>query len=517
MRDMGDTYRGILKKGYAAVDAYISVGTSIDATSVDDVTGITGGLLGLSSTAQASDAVYTLTPGMATYEGDGIPTSVSAGMVAPPLSAMSYPPETGLWSDVISDADGSISWTLTVALSAEHTSALTLYTDGPSITAGTVVFTASDGTTASEALICSSDYAQVATAHAYTSIAITVTAISEAYHHVRIAEIEYGASRALATTTLTGEVTLLEELDPTEKSLPMTELDFDIINVDGSFDPDNPASRLSEFVLGYPVRLSFTVRSGSSRWTVPMGRYWIGERSSADTSIGIHSFDARWFLSQSSASWSLSTGTSIGASLEAMLSDMGIPHAVDDALYEVYPDADHTFDQETTRLEDALAVEQAYGIYLVPQRSGVIQVTQTWPGGTADTLPLARMTSWPRPKQSDRYNYIIVQYAPGDTSTAQTVEKDLRTDTGETKSVLQVLGNPLVTTEARATATAERIAARLTNEEVEVECLGDPALDAGDTVPVPGRWTQDEPVSYAIRRIEHTWSGMLTQTIRFAR
>lgn len=510
MYSISDDCRTAIDSTMRSIELYISVGTAIDTTSADDVTSITGGMLAMSNTAQASDAVYTLTSGLATYEGDGIPTADSAGMVCPPVSAQDYPPETGLWSDVISDADGAISWTLTIALSKDHTSGLTLYTDGPDITAATAVFTKADGTAATVEMDCStSGQAQVKSAQTYSTIAITVTKISEAYHHARIAEVEYGASRALSSSALSGGVTSISELDPTEASLPMDELDFAIVNVDGVYDSDNPNGRLSEYAVGIPVQLAYTVKSSSARWTIPIGRYWIGERSSSDTSVSISAFDGRWFLSQSTAVWSISTGTSLGASIESLLSDLGIPHQMDSAVYDVKPDSDYTFADTTSCLEDLLTIEQAYGIYAIPQRDGTIRITQTWPTATGATVPKARILAYPAPQQRDRYNYVTIGYGENGQ-----VSKDLRTDASEVKSVLSITGNPLIGTEARANAALERIAARVASVETETRMLADPAVDTGDVLPIPGRWTGDSPISYTVSSIETEYDGLVIATVR---
>lgn len=516
MRDMGDAYNEAMAAGGVSIEAFVSVGENIDATAADDISGVTGGLLPMSNTDQIADAIYTLEPGLATFEGDGIPTSLSAGMVAPPVETTDYPPETSLWSDVISGADGSISWTFAISFSRQHTSALRLYTSGPSITSGSVLFTAADGTTATEALECSDAYAQVAAAHDYQTVAVTVTGISEPYCHVRIAEVEFGASRALSIADLTGEIVAIDELDPTEKTLPMRELDFTIINIDGTYDIDNPDGMLAKYAVGLPVELSFTVYSDTARWTVPCGRYWIGERSATDSAVDIAAFDGRWFLSQSSATWGLSASVSLGAAIEALLQDLSIPHFIEDDLYDVYPDGEHTFDGETDCLNDLLMIEQAYGIYCLPQRDGTVLVTRTWPAGEAPTVPTSRMLSWPRPKQTDAYNFVSVTWCLTQNST-DSVTMDLRTDPGEVKNTLQIIANRLITSQERATAVLNRIAARVTSQEVELESLGDPAMDTGDSLPIIGRWTQDAPTTYRVRSIEQIWDGMYKQTIRATR
>lgn len=513
MHEMDDSYTQAMAQGRPRIIAYISVGQHIDATSADDITAITAEKLPLSDTSELCDAIYSLTEGLATFEGDGIPTS--GGASAPPLSASEGWGETGIWSAGISDADGAISWTLTVSLSKDHTSALTIYTSGPSITAGSATFTAADGTTVTDALQCSDGTAQVLEARTYSTVAVTVTAISEPYRHVRIAEMEFGASRALSNSSLMEEVTAIEELDPTEQTLPMSEMDFTILNIDGVYDTDNPSSRISEYAVGLPVQLAFTAVSGAGRWTVPCGRYYIGERTATEQGVRIAAFDARRFLSQTATPWSITAGQSLGASIEALLTDMDIPHTIASSAEQIMPDASYTFSDDSTRLEDLLRIEQAYGIYLLPQRDGSILVTAEWPTGTAPSPPTRRLLSYPKARQATRYNVIVIGWASG--SQSGYAQEDLREDSEEVKSVLQIIGNPLITTQARAQAVLNRLKARLISEEVETETLGDPAIDIGDSIPLYGRWTAGTPTTYAIRRIESTWDGVLKTVLRASR
>lgn len=514
MYSVSDAYKEAVASGDYDVDAYISIGTGIDTTAADDVTSVTGDLLPMSNTAQSMDAIYEITEGLATFEGDGIPTATGAGMVAPPVSATDYPPEVGLWSSSITDADGAISWAVTIALSQEHTSALRVYTQDVKVTAATIAF--SDGTT--DAAECTDGYFQTATTHTYTSITITVTGTDSAYRHVRLVEIEFGASRALAKADLTGSITMIDELDPTETSMPLRELDFTIINVLGEFDLDNPGTRIGELAIGYPLWLTFTVVSGSSRWSVPMGRFTIGERSSSDTSLSVSAFDGRYTLSQVYKAWTLDATVSLGESIEAILLDYNVRHYVDEDLFAEYPEASYSFTADTSYLDDMLAIQQAYAIYFVPTHEGTVRVTHTWPSGTYGTMTAARLITWPSPQQTDQYNYITVGYQTTDSNgkaKTVTLEADLRTDSSEAKMELQIGNNKLITTADRAQAVLDRIKARLWSSEVEANAVGDPAMDLGDVAAIPGRWTQDAPAEYTMRYAEYDYTGgLLTVTAR---
>ena len=68
---------------------YISIGTGIDTTAVNDITGWGGGMLEMSDPRQIVDATYTMSSNLATYEGEGIPTATHHEIIAPPIDRKS--------------------------------------------------------------------------------------------------------------------------------------------------------------------------------------------------------------------------------------------------------------------------------------------------------------------------------------------------------------------------------------------------------------------------------------------
>lgn len=492
------------------VDAYLSIGTGIDTTAADDITAISGSFLPMSNTAQVTDAIYYMTEGLATFEGDGIPTSGSA--IVPPSAPQGYPPETGIWSSAISDSTGAISFTTSLTFSKAHSSALRIYT-GRKVTSATATFTNGSAST-TKAFVVSDDWMEVSDVMTYTGITIAISGIDGAYRHARIVEIEFGASVALSKTELGGEVTLIRELDPTEQTIPTDELDLSIINVGGDFDTDNPSSRLGELAIGFPIWLSFTVVSATgARTTVPCGRYWVSQLDSSDTRVDIIAFDARHTLASIYGTWSLSTTQSIGKALDDVLTSASIPHEVDTALFQVMPDADAAFDSGTSLADDLVQIMQAYGIYLVPDRFGSVAVTTEWPAGAYGEVPTATMFAWPSPKQQTRYNVVSVEFGPD----GETVETDLRTNASESRSVLQISGNPLIATQEKASTVMARLVARLASDAIEFEWRGDPAMDVGDSLQAPGRWTQSTPRTYKATYIETTYDGSYRAVVRGSR
>lgn len=519
MQDMPDGYSDAVASPNRKIDVYLSIGTGIDNTAADDITAVGGSFLPMSNTAQVTDAIYYLTPELATFEGYGIKTAVDAGMIAPPLQAVHYPPEAGIWSESISDAQGAISFVFTISLSQAHTSALRVYTEGPTVTSAKAVFTNGE-TSVEKAFSCHSGYIEVAEVQTYQTIEVVIFTLDAPYRHVRVVEVEFGASVTLSKSEVAGEVTVIREMDPTEQSAPMSELDLSILNVTGSFDPDNPTSRLDELRIGNLLGLSFTViNDAGRRYTVPCGRYWIGERNSSETRLDITAFDARWVLSELFVTWTIPAEQSIGKTLDDLLTDYSVPHIVDTSIYEMMPDGAYTFSDESSIADDLLTIQQAYAIFCVPDRQGSIKVTTEWPAGTYGTAPVTTIYTWPSPKQSKRYNYVQIGYVVQEGQGTKTyyVEQDLRTDPTEGKTVLQISGNPLITTSTRATALMTRLIGRLYDEETETDWRGDPAMDLGDSVMIPGRWTQEEPRTYSTTYIEETYDGTYRATMRGTR
>ena len=520
MESMPDGYTDAVMSPNRTIDIFLTVGIGADTTAADDLESVGGSFLPFSNTDQVIDAIYYLTLEPATFEGYGIKTSADNGLVAPPLQPIPYPPELGVWSDVISDKDGAIDFTFSVTLSQAHTSAFQVYTEGPAVTAATATFTLEDGSTVTRQCTCVGDYFNVPEVFTYTAISIAISKLDAPYRHVRIVEVEFGASRAFSNSELGGEVSIIREIDPTEQTMPMDELDVSVINVLGELDPDHPSSRLDELCIGQSFVCSFTVTAESGkRFTVPCGRYWIGERDSTDTRLELTAFDVRYKLSTIYAEWSIDAAKSLGQTLGDLFTDYQIPHIVDEDLYSVMPDTLYTFDDSTPISDDLLQLQQAYAIYCIPDREGSIRVTSTWPGDAWGTVPVGTIYSWPSPKQQQAYNYISIGYTvtSGDVSTIYYVETDLRTDQTEGKNILQIGNNPLITTSTRATALMTRIISRLYTEEVEAEWRGDPAMDLGDTVSIPGRWTQSDPRSYGITYMEEVYDGGFRVTMRGTR
>jgi len=501
-------YEDAAKSIDRAETLYMSMGADIDNTAADDLDGFAGSSLPMSNTAQLADAVYQIDSNLATYEGDGIPTAANAAAMVPP-TAPAASIRSGWWSDTISDADGLITAVLTMSLTAAHTSALTIYTDGPNILAGTATFHLDGEDDVEVELECHQGYAVAKGSNTYDSITLAIAQLDQPYRHLRIVEFEFGDSITISTQSLAHEVTYIDEVDPLGQGMPMRELDFDLINVNGEYDEDNPDSRFERLAIGNPINLSYTIFGGGRQYTVPMGRFVLAEKRPNGNCLTVVAYDTRWYLSQTYDAWGISASEDLGTTLDRLLTSVEIAHEIDPDVFLIYPVADHTFSTDTAVLDDIQAVCQAYGLVCVPDRYGSIMILTDHPSDDYGLLRPDMQFSWPESSQMNRYNYIDVYYNGGH------YVRDLRDNPNTTRTVITV-SNSLIVTEAQAISVCNRIAAHIWTRAVTVQWTSDPALDLYDDVDIYSRWTLNgEAATFRPVKREITFNGMLKEESTF--
>lgn len=505
-------YRAAIEADNRSINVFMALGIDIDSTAADDITDITVDALPMSNPAQLTDANYELTRELATYEGYGIPTAASAGMIVPPIQAQDYPPETGVWSEGISGEDGSIDFEMTIALSAVHTSALTIYTDGPDILAGSVTFMV--GNAGETVPLTPRSGSAVATgAHDYDTLVISVTRISQPYRHLRVAEVEFGDSVTIATDKIGGEITFVDEVDTLQVGMPLAELDFELINVLGDYDIDKPGTLYDRLAIGNPLSLAFTV-NGSYRRTVPMARLYVGQKNSVGDRLAVAAYDVRWNLGRSYHEWGIDPGTDLGTTLTALFQYHRLGYVIDPAVEEMYPESAYTFGDDTTVLDDLQKLAQAYGLVIRPSRGGNVVVTAAWGSDAYGTIPVRNMYEWPKSNQFNRYNVIDVRY--GTAGGYQRYIQDF-SQPGEVKNILSV-NNDLVVTEQMAVGVCSRIRAQIYDSAFDAEWRGDPAMDLTDMVGVHTRWTQEGTAqTFRATKREIRYDGAYRETTTIVR
>ncbi len=510
MHSMPDAYVSAMRADTRELDLVLSVGVNIDQTSADDYTGVTAERLPFGNPAQLVDAVYDIEEGTATFEGYGIPSAVSAGMIAPPIEPTTYPPEWGFWSDVISGADGTMDWTMTVHLSAQHTSGFTVFTRQVSILEATVEFRTGETVTGGGAMTADRNSVMFEDAVTYDTIIVHVTKVSAPFRHIRIAEIEFGASKSFNKSSLMDAVTVVWETDPLMASIPLHELDFTVINVLGEWDPDNPLGAFGTLPATFPVEAGVTCYEGDTMWTVPLGRYIVAEKQANETKLSVVCYDPRKALQDTYGSWTIGTTESLGAWITAVLTELRVPHTVDDAVFAITPTEEFTSKDDVSLLTVFLWIEQYWDVWLVPDRDGYIHVEKGARTGTYGDMDPDMEYTYPLPYKFTAYNAIQVTYGP--TSNRQAYLLDLRTSPSEVRTQLSI-DNPMIVSETKAQEVAGRIRSALYSAMVEVEWRSDALMDMGDSAGLTGRWS-DEPVDYDVVYQELVYDGSLTAHTR---
>ena len=96
-----------------------------------------------------------------------------------------------------------------------HTSAFSVYTRDVNIIYATIEFFKDGVSVASGPMEASRGRIQYSDAVTYDTVVVSVHGVDVPYSHIRVAEIEFGASRTLSKETLTGKVSIIQETDLT--------------------------------------------------------------------------------------------------------------------------------------------------------------------------------------------------------------------------------------------------------------------------------------------------------------
>ena len=508
MIETDQAYKDAIAARERSINVYMSVGFGIDNTAADDITDGTYEALPMSSLPQLTDANYNLTSGLATFEAYGIPTAASAGMRSPPITPAEAPIEAGVWSDVISDADGNIDWSITLEFGSTHNSAITLYTPDVHILEAEVVYSVGGSETLRQTYQSTSENFQITDTEDYDTITVNVTKVDQPYRHVRIVEFEFGSSVTLSRSTITGAVTLVEEKDRTGTSMPLNELSFTIINAGWVYDFDSPSEMANSVAIGKPLMLSYSVQTSEGRRTIQAGRYIIRAIDLKETVADVTAYDPRVLFQDVNAAWSIPTTTSIGDAMDTLCEDLGISHLCSDDMYSLYPPRDLEFDADSNYLDDLMDIFQLLGLDALPGSDGILRIGYIATSQTYGTVGLSQMFTYPQRKtESSPYNYVEVHYGEG----TDAVSIDLRTDPTVAINQLTVR-NDLVMTQAEAQAILNRLVSAINTAEIEVRWTGDPALEVGDRVGFPGRWS--EAVARYVSYQEITFENGMQATTR---
>ena len=503
---------------YDEVQPFVTIGTGIDSTAADDISAVTGQNALLSNTSQLFDAYYDIDSIYANYEADGIPTALSNNLVAPPVTPVGIPWYTGVWSDPISASDGTIAWTLTIALSQAHTSAFTLTFVGPQIVTGTVTFKNGNTAVATENLTGPALTFMFNTTRTFDTVIISVTKLNEPYKHARLAEIEFGASETFSSSELVDTIDLIQQADFLQECIPISEMDFSLINIDGKYDLDNLVDghnkALEKVAVGTPVTLSFTFYDGGVQTTKTMGKYYIVRHDAQEDRLHITAQDPRAILQNRVSAISLATGTTIAVSISTALTAQGVPHVIDPSAQDLHPTEDYVFKRNENLIQQLLYIQQRYQIYVQPDRYGMLHISYGDPTGTGNDITQDTLITYPKPSLATTYNFITIDYGPA--GNRQQYDLDMRVHPDDVVKSY-ALDNPLIMTQTQAQGLAQRIQSYMFSQQYLAEVIGDPDLELYADIKIDGRWSANDPLEYKVQSIEYTYDGGLTMRVEAMR
>jgi hypothetical protein len=474
---------------------------------------MTGNFLPMSNPEHLVNAIYYITPGLATFEGRGIPTASSAGMIAPPTQPSHYPPEVGIWSDVISDAQGNINYKVTATFSGRvHTSALTLFFDKIFPTEFSIrYFLRGNQVDYINVVNNRSTWWQTEKVVTYDRWELEIHRMSEGFVHFRMPEIEFGASLSFSRDKMAGTVRYIEEFDLLGTRSPISQLSFSLVNIGGTYDDDNP-DKIVNIDRTTPIYAMMNIHfeEGDTE-TIPLGLFYIREQRVTGNRYDITAQDSRAILQDKRPNLTLLTTKSLGDYITEMLKDYMIRHVVDPMMFSVYVDQAVTLDPDMDALTMLNHIRQYADVQMWMDRAGSLHIGPKT-GDNYGTIPPGMLFKWPAVDTRDTvHNVITVLYAEKSMFTL-----DLRTNINDVRLVLNI-DNPLIITQAKAMLVAARIAQSLPkSNRKRIEWRGDPTMETMDRFRAVTRFNdQDEILPEMVcTRIEHEFTKGLKSIIQ---
>lgn len=478
--DLPSWYASEVRSPSRKIRATLLTGGNSEPGIYEDISGITiSATLPMSSNKRRLfDGIYTITHGLSTFEAGGIPTAVSAGMIAPPIGESSSL-NPGIWSQATSDSSGALAFMISIYFKGNHSVPVAVYTSGgPDIASGTARFESEDGYLATKPLECFSGYAMASpdAGRHYKRIIITVSSVSEPNVHLRVSEIELGSLLTIKEDSLAGELTIVDELDWLGARTPMSELDFSLTNIDGRFDPANPSGMGASISPGNRIMAVFSLEHGDESFPMPMGRFVITECSVQEDRVHVTAFDQRHVLAYKEADFSIAQGEDAYAMFGRLLTGSGVDYWLSEGLGAVLMPASAEYKGKamSSIISD---VCKATGCAAYMDRWGEVCIEEGNPSGDPyGTVAEANMYTWPESSDDPMYNVFTARWSDGSSSGTETV--DGRTG-GESPVTLSV-SSALLKAQADARAVAERLASRMYTETVRIRWTGDPAMDMWD-------------------------------------
>lgn len=520
MLNYTDAQIAVLNSPSRELTLYCAAGVGIDQTSADDLSLDLSDIASFANTAQVTNAVYNV-DNIAVFEGDGFSVASDSVVYCASMVSTDSHPQTGIYLDGISDANGNISDTLTLTFANSHTSALTLYFDGNNVPSaftityykeGTAVKSHSATANTSATYIVGDDDPLIVT---YNEIIITFAKVAKPYTHVRIAEIEFGASYTVGSEYVANGTSILYSYDPLGLTSSPHELDLSYINIGGTFDEDSPTGAYSAFSRENPIIAAITAKATINgtpmQVSVPLGRFYIIDRYVTGSTFNVTAQDARSLMQNVSPSVTFPTSEGVIATLQSTASAYGISIVLGVGATDTAPATAVSF----TGDYDLLTIAQYAVQYLVSTgqdvtldvgRNGSVTV-RSIVSDTYGGISAAVEYEYPYVDTYDSYNVVSVRY--GDNAYITTANTSGMPD----ERIL--VDNPFIRSSTLAQTLADRIKSRMMTSCRTVTMVGDPRMEVSDIVQMQSRYT---PIGSAeemvVTEIEMEYSGGLRCTVK---
>ena len=161
----------------------------------------------------------------------------------------------------------------------------------------------------------------------YNRIEIAVLAWCLPYRRARISEVFVGLKKLYKKSEIMS-YNISTEVSPLSDKLPKYEIDFEVSNIDGTYDPNNPQGMTRYLMERQAVNVRYGMKLDGKAEYIPGGRFYLSEWKSPQNGITA-TFKARDALEYMRGTYYKgmysSGGTTLYALAEAVLTDANLP------------------------------------------------------------------------------------------------------------------------------------------------------------------------------------------------
>lgn len=481
----------------------------VDLDAASDASSSVTGEADFSKKDQLFNDTHEMSLRYATFEND---YWLLDGSFYPPPKSTETGYEVGWWSSALAGSDGTFSAAqeLTIAFTKDHTSV------GISISFDeianeypkdfTIKYYNSSNALIYTETVTNNELARYILEHTvsnFRKIVITITKWANGYRRARVAEVTFGIVYEYTGTDLV-TMSVLEETDPINNTVPSNELNFTIDNSDKQYNLLNPDGALPALQRKQKITPYIGVlKTDSLVEYVKMGQFYLTDWKSDEGALTA-SFvgrDMLDILSQSEFAGATYTSKTIKYIAEAVFTAAGITdYYIDSALG--YITVSGTLPKKDYR-ETLQTIAVAGCAVVFCDRDGTINLIQQSATASGELIDFDNVYSSPKINLATLVNTIIVDVSGSDyTYTDPSKPAD--------EQVLSVkIENPLIPDNTRADAVAQWIQQELKRRFIyELNWRQNPAYEPGDNITVEDEFGENKTIKFTKQEFE--FNGFLT-------